>query len=408
MHRMRLRAALLIALLGVSVTSVFYAFVTGQRIADSRRAERAFDARAWMLTLSLTELRAAQQAYVAVGQERDYWVADVTARIEEVTAELASLSSASTLPAAAVALDEAASLVGALARMDERARDHAATGEELMASDLIFADGLELGRSAADHVGRARQIEREARGAAAGRQRRAQVMALGGALGAGVLFALLLSPFPAGRPAARRAADPVAEAADEPAPVLSEGRLFLDLGADDDARAAVADPASDTSSTTPAPDLRLAADLCTDLGRSASAAELPPLLARTAQLLNASCVIVWVRDGTGNALRPAIGHGYPAAALARLGTIPCDDDNLIAAAYRDERMHVMPGDGETPGAIVAPLASPEDRSGVMSLEINDGWEASAAVQSTATIIAAQLATLVAADPASTTAGDVEG
>ena len=100
--------------------------------------------------------------------------------------------------------------------------------------------------------------------------------------------------------------------------------------------------------------------------------------------------------------------GTPAAALARLGTIPCDDDNVTAAAYRDERMHVMPGDGETPGAIVAPLASPEDLAGVMSLEINDGWEGSAAVQSTATIIAAQLATLVAADPASTTAGDVEG
>ena len=114
---------------------------------------------------------------------------------------------------------------------------------------------------------------------------------------------------------------------------------------------------------------------------------------------------MWVRDGTGNALRPAIAHGYPAAALARLGTIPCDSDNATAASYRDARMQVIAGDADAPGALVAPLASPEDRSGVMTLEVNDGWETSAAVQSTAAIIAAQLATLVAADPTSSSSDD---
>ena len=88
----------------------------------------------------------------------------------------------------------------------------------------------------------------------------------------------------------------------------------------------------------------------------------------------------------------------PAAALARQGTIPCDSDNAAAAAYRDERLQVVSGGADTPGALVAPLASAEDRAGVMTLEVNDGWETSDAVQSTATIIAAQLATLVAADP----------
>ena len=282
--------------------------------------------------------------------------------------------------------------------MDEQARDHAAAGQELMASDLIFADGLELGRSASDQVERARRVEREARDAAAGGQRQSQLIALGGALGAGVLFALLLSPFPAGRPAVEHAPEgSAAETVQEPAP---PERLFLDIEPEG-GRAAV--PAPHAPSTTPMPDLRAAAELCTDLGRSANAAELPPLLARAAQLLNASCVIVWVRDGTGAALRPAIAHGYPAAALARLGTIPCDSDNVTAAAYRDERMHVIPGEADTPGAIVSPLASAEDRAGVMTLEVNDGWETSDGVQSAATIIAAQLATLVAADPSDTSA-----
>ncbi len=399
MRRMWLRAAL-VAVLGVSVTAGYYAFFTAQRVAQAHQAGRAFDAGAWDLRLSLAELRAAQQAYVAEGQDRDYWIADVAARIEELAIELATLSSTSTLPATAAALDEAASLIEALVRMDERARGHAAAGQELMASDLIFADGLELGRSAADQIERARRIELEARDAAASGPRRLQLIAVAGAVGTGVLFALLAFPFPAGRPTAARNArqDPATGGIAAPAP--PEGRLFLDLEPASEPsegdRATAAEPVSGTSST--APDLRLAADLCTDLGRSASATELPPLLARAAQLLNASRVIVWVRDGTGNALRPAIAHGYPAAALARLGTIPCDSDNVTAASYRDERMQVIAGDADTPGALVAPLASPEDRSGVMTLEVNDGWETSDAVQSTAAIIAAQLATLVAADP----------
>lgn len=395
MRRMWLRAAL-VAVLGVSVTAGYYAFLTGQRIAEAQQAGRAFDAGAWGLRLSLAELRAAQQAYVAAGQDRDYWVADVAARIEELAVELATLSSMSTLPATAAALDEAASLIEALLRMDERAREHAAAGQELMASDLIFADGLDLGRSAADEIERARRIEREAVDAAASGRRQLQLIAVGGAAGAGVLFALLVSPFPAGRPTATPDApeDAATEGVPEPAP--PGGRLFLDLEPEHSGPPSAAESVSRPPSA--APDLRLAAELCTDLGRSANAAELPPLLARAAQLLNSSCVIVWVRDGTGNALRPAIAHGYPAAALARLGTIPCDSDNVAAAAYRDGRLQVMPGDADTRGALVAPLASAEDRAGVLTLEVNDGWESSDAVQSTATIIAAQLATLVAADP----------
>ena len=116
-------------------------------------------------------------------------------------------------------------------------------------------------------------------------------------------------------------------------------------------------------------------------------------------MLNASGIIVWVPDGTGATLRPALVHGYPAAALARLGALACDGDNATAAAFRDVRMHVVPaGDSGEHGALAAPLAAPEGCGGVMSLELNDGWESSESVQSTTAIIAAQLATLVARRP----------
>ncbi len=401
MRRKPFRIALLVVFLGAGVAAGAHAFLSGERIAESRRAARAFDAHAWALALSLADLRAAQQAYVAIGQDRAYWMADVTERIEDVTAGLSDLSAESTLPAAGDALADAMSLVAALDRMDVLARDHAEAGEDVMASDLIFADGLELSRSAADRIEHARLVEREARDDELGAREQSQMLAAGAALGAGVVFALLLSPLPAPRsPAGSVPASPDDRAAEDPPAPLAEGRLFLDLDAEGNDGTPATDP---RPSSTPAPDLRLAADLCTDLGRSANAAELPPLLARAAQLLNASCIIVWVRDGTGNALRPAIAHGYPPAALARLGTIPCDGDNAVAAAYRDGQMQVVTGDDESPGAIVAPLASSEDRPGVLSLEVNDRWETSDAVQSTATIFAAQLGTLCAADPESASA-----
>lgn len=403
MRRKLFRIALLVVFLGVGIASGSHAFLTGERIAESRRAAHAFDAHAWALALSLADLRAAQQAYVAIGQDRAYWMADVAERIRDVTAGLSDLSAESTRPDAGDALAEATSLVAALDRMDVLARDHAEAGEDVMASDLIFADGLELSRSAADQIERARLAEREARDDELGAREQSQVLAVGAALGASVVFALLLSPLPAPRsPAGSVPASPDDRAAADPTSTLAEGRLFLDLDAERNGGTPATEPEPGPSAT-PAPDLRLAADLCTDLGRSANAAELPPLLARAAQLLNASCIIIWVRDGTGNALRPAIAHGYPPAALARLGTIPCDGDNAVAAAYRDGHMQVITGNAESPGAIVAPLASSEDRPGVLSLEVNDRWETSDAVQSTATIIAAQLATLCAADPASASA-----
>ena len=409
MRRKPLRTALLVVLLGAAAASGSWAFIAAPGIAEARRAARAFDARAWALALSLADLRAAQQAYVAAGQDAAYWMADATERIADVTAGLADLTAAATRPATRDALAEAAARVAALARMDVRARDHAAAGEDVMASDLIFADGLELSRSAAEHVERARLVEREARDDDVGVQERSRSLAVGAALGAGVLFALLLSPLPPARPPAESApASPEGDQpAEDPAPTLPEGRLFLDADADGGGTAAAAD-AEPGPPAAPAPDLRLAADLCTDLGRSASADELPLLLARAAQLLNASGVIVWVRDGTGAALRPAISHGYPSAALARLGTIACDSDNVTAAAYREARMRVVPADGETPGVIAAPLASSQDNPGIMTIEMSDGWETSEVVQSTTTIIAAQLATLVAADPASAPAEQAHG
>ena len=404
MRRVWLRASLVIVMLGVAVASGYQVFLTEQHIENEREAERAFTALGWKLAVSLSDLRAAQQAYVAAGQDRGYWVAKTAEQIGAITTSLSSLARLSTAPGTSSALAEATSAVDDLQRMDVLALDHSSAGQDLMASDLIFTDGLELSRSAASHVELARAAERAARDASAEADRRTQGIALAAAMGTGVLVALLL--LPVARPQERAGASSETpadiESADTDAapPQLPDGRVLLDLDLESNRLSLADEPDTSLARAEPgvALDLRAAAELCTDLGRLSGTADLPDLLGRAAAVLNASGLIVWVRDGSGDGLRPAIGHGYAAQSLAALGTIACDGDNATAAAFRDVRMHVVAADHSGTGAVVAPLITSTSCVGVLSVELREGWETSDAVQSTAAILAAQLATLVVADP----------
>ena len=397
-------------MLAVAVAAGYQVFLTERQMDDGREAERAFTTLAWKLAVSLSDLRGAQQAYVAAGQDRAYWVDKVASHLEVITTSLGSLARLAAAPATVSALEQAAGVVDDLRRMDALAREHTAAGQDLMASDLIFTGGLELAQRSASHVELARATERQARDRLTRERRNAQVVALAAALGTGVIVALLLLPGPRSAretdaPASDVVPSETAHAAVAPAPTLPAGRLLLDLDLDGDrlslAESTTASLAERTSGalapTAPiTPDLQLAADLCTDLGRLSNTGELPSLLERAAALLNASGIIVWVRDGTGSSLRPAVGHGYTSRTLSRIGVISCDGDNATAAAYRSVQMQVVTGDAGS-GAIVAPLISATSCVGVMSAELQQGWETSDAVQATASIVAAQLATLVMAD-----------
>ena len=407
MRRVWLRVGLVVAMLGAVGASSYQIFLAEQRIAGHQRAEQAFVSDTWMLEVALGDLRAAQHAYVSAGQDDNYWMVDVSRRFEGVAAQLAALARDAT--AAGAALDEAEALLASLKRLDVQIREHVLAERPLMASDLIFTDTGELTSLVADQIDRARTVERATHQAAAAAGRRTEGVLLAGGASAILLAILLLLP-PAG--AARPAEDEETDGAGTARQLLglkeTSGGRPTALPAAEVTQAAEEGPevtgAAQAEPREPTPDLQRAADLCTDLVRSTSPADLPALLARAAQVLNASGVIVWVLDGSGDALRPAIGHGYSAAALARIGQLPCDGDNATAAAWRDGLMHVVASNGYGAyGAIVAPLTSPGRCSGVLSLELNDGWERSEAVQSTVEIIAAQLATLVSADPGVETA-----
>ncbi len=388
--------------------------LTERVLNDEHNVERVFTDLSWALTLTLADLRAAEQAYVAVGQDRVYWTTKVNSHLDTVSDSLANLRRLATAPGSLEALGEAEGAIADLRGMDQRAREHASLEQPLLASDLIFTDGLELSSRAAANIELARATERTTRNETVRTARSAQTTMLAVAAGVGVLILLLLALMPREKTTAFASLDESGRATERATPSNDDaaGLTRLDLASGKRARtargaAAVADATPDRQaskgtatrkdSAEPKPDLRTAADLCTDLSAMAATEELPALLARAADLMNASGLIVWVLDAT-DALRPAIGHGYPPKALARIGAIPSDSSNATAAAYRDVRMQVVIGSGGTSGALATPLRSANRCVGVLSAELRDGWESSDAVQASAAIVAAQLATMLQIDP----------
>jgi transcriptional regulator with XRE-family HTH domain len=136
------------------------------------------------------------------------------------------------------------------------------------------------------------------------------------------------------------------------------------------------------------------AALCARMARTADMAELESVFQSAASLLDALGVILWTWDPQGSALRAMFGHGYPDDMLARLGGVPRDADNAIAAAFRAEETRVVNGSAGATGAIVVPLVTPAGCVGVLAFELRHDREQRESVRAFAAIIAAQLATLI--------------
>lgn len=402
---------MVIVMLGVAVASGYQLFLFEKLIDQERDAERSFSALGWELNGHISELRTNQQAYVAAGQDRLHWMQKVTEQLDTVDISLATLVQLATAASTVGSLENVQVTINDLSRMDQRARDHSDLGQDLMASDLLFTDGPELALIAMTHIDRALKTERDARDTATTAHRQSQGIALAAAMGTTVLVTLLLLPVSA-RPSAENIGltDGAVERTNsvsgessgsidqEDVRVPSDGPLSI-----------IATPTPETVTTadiSPTLDLQLAADLCTDLGQLSHTSQLNVILARAAQIFNASGIIVWILDASKNSLRPAVGHGYSETMLTRLGVIPCDDDNVTALSFRDAKIHIVPAESSALGAIAAPIVSMSGCIGVLSMELKNGWELNEDVQATAAILTAQLSTLVVPD-AATTATSVE-
>jgi len=406
--------ALRLTLLGLFVVATgvaaYVSWMDSSRMERDALALSAFDTAAVAAQGEVLELRAAQQGYVAAGQGEQFWASKVDAAVTRLHDTVPRLRTESTSAEAQSALDNAASALQDYEQMDRRARDYAHSGQKLLASDLIFANGYELTGAAAAALEGARLAERQARETSAQAFERRGLAATGGAAVVGLLVIALLVP-------RGSAPAPVLQA---PAPALpgvqgagatsprAAARVDEEWSA---ARVvpttkptprpaaappspAAAPPAAPVVAPRPALDLAGVASLCSDLARVVDTQALPAILERAAAVLDAPGIVLWIADPDGRELSPVVTHGYPGQLVARLGIITRDAENATASAFRTSLLQTVKTDAVSNGAIAAPLVTPGGCVGVMAAEVRNHGEQDAGRLAAATIVAAQLATLV--------------
>jgi hypothetical protein len=393
MAKRGIRVMLWVSIVLSSAISAYFFWVDESAIRRDTTAARTFDDAANAARRALMDLRAAQQAYVATGQGNEFWGAKVSSSMSAVRQALSAMRGARS-EGAQNAIQNASSTVDDFEQMDRRAREYVQSGQLLMASDVIFSGGLELTEAAWSDIQRARAAEQQAVDAVVRGLQRRQWMALGAGAGLATLLALLLVPVPRAKV---DAADRQEPASPEPE-ITSQEDLDLRTGID---RMFSPTPAlGPTSAGRPSqhriPDVDLpgVAALCADLARVTDPRALTPLLERASSLLDAAGLIVWIADPDGRELAPIVSHGYPPQLVLRLGTIARDAENVTAAAFRTALLQTVKADSVANGAVAAPLVTPAGCVGVMAAEVKNGGEQREASLAAATIVAAQLATLV--------------
>jgi GAF domain len=393
-----------------SVTA--YLFWQGEsRAGEEIGSARAFDAAALAAGRQILDMRAAQQSYVAAGQGDQFWLAKVAAAVPSVRDAVSSLRASSTTAQATTALDTAAATLQDFEQTDRKARDHVRAAQRLLASDLIFGNGLEQTGAMVGAVDAARMAEERAHDEALSGIRLRQQFALGAAAAAALLSMLLLVPRPrADEPPPLRTVTSVAPARIAPAPAPGPSPAAEAEGWSPARPAPAPAPASAAAErkiqpvAKPAPvpvkppepsiDLPGMAALCTDVARIVDTESLPKILAGAASVLNASGIVLWISDPDGRELSPIVTHGYDHSIVLRLGTIGREAENATAAAFRTGLVQTVKSDALSSGAIAAPLVTPAGAVGVMAAEMRSGGERLPATLAAATILAAQLAMLV--------------
>jgi hypothetical protein len=390
------------------------------RVGEEEAHARAFDASARGAVGSVLRLRAAQQAYVAAGQGLKFWGDKVAQELDAARTTIKVLGSTATSPQARTVIAAAASTIDDLGRINKRATDYVSKEQRLLAADVIFADGVELSDAALASLDQIAALETQARDHAIDTLKRRQLFALLSGAAASVLAVLLL--LPAGRrdPSTQLSVGQTLSRTEEvvepllvertiASPVTSESDGWsapiratapVDMGSEQplvepvDAPPTIAEVRVVPTVTPPTTDFPGLASLCVDLARVADTRALPNLLDRAASILDAHGIILWIADPDGRELNPIFAQGYPLQLVNRLGTIPKEAQNATAAAFRTALLQTVKADDISPGAIAAPLVTAGGCVGVMAAEVKHEAEQHEQTLAAATIVAAQLATLV--------------
>jgi hypothetical protein len=374
MQKRAVRSTILALLVVTALGAAYFTWDIHVGITNGLVREREVDARLDRMSSASAALGAAQRAYVAPGQQRGDALTRASVLVQQIYDDITAIRAAARSAEAGPALLAFGQAMDALVNVDDRAREHMRLEQELMAADLVYTEARQALEAMASQV----DVIRTAEARAGDAERRALFTRQASIIGAAVLVWL------------------VGVLALVPVPAVSQAPPVGDVSL----AHLVPEPAAVNTSMV---DLASAARVCSELSRLTAADALAPALARSARVLDASGLIIWL--GAGEELYPAIGHGYGATTLVRLGPIRRGSDNATARTWRTAEMSIVPGSPGVNGAIVAPLMTHGGCFGVLASEVRHGREQDEATRAVATIIAAQLSTLVAPWPAPSTVGE---
>jgi hypothetical protein len=352
--------------------AAFFVIRAEKQISDMTASVRRFELSARETLDAFAELRSGQEAYVAAGQGPAFWFPRVSAAAGRAKAGVRSLRLGARSGPGRQSLMEAEATVADLDVTEKRIREYLNAGDRLMAADVIFAEDGNRAAAAAHQVETARLAEHQAADADEAELRRRQAASLAAAAALCAAVIVLLVP-------ART---------HQPGPVAHQSVSVDPITAPPTQRERVQSPQF----------LKIAADLCTEFGRIRDVDDLKRLLAQIAHVMGAKGLIVWLGSTGGTDLHPVLAHGYTAQAIARMPRLRRTSDNAAAAAYRTGvQQIVLSRPGRMCGGIVAPILAVDGCIGALSVEMPEGTEGSEPIQTLATIVASQLANLVAID-----------
>ena len=370
-----------IAILGLLLAAGGVAgFVAWSAERDIHRLDRERDTKTTTidaLLSSISTIASAQQAYTDYGRRDVASFTRVSLLVDRITTDAAGLRATRGSTASSERLEEFWTALSALMGADSRARERLAGGDDGGAADAVLASAREhvnaLGSSLRAFRLAEFQSYQTTRAAAATQSWLSLgVIAMLWAVG---LVAFAVWP-------GHRTVDAVA--IELPAEVQEP-------------------PPAPAVEPVPSIDLTAAAALSVELSQLIDQAALPGLLSKAANILGARGVIVWI--GAGGELFAVAAHGYDEALMSRIRPIARDADNATAAAWRRGELLTLPAEPGGYGAIVAPLLSPAGCAGVLAAEVSGERDRDPSTQAVAMILASQLAGVLAASPAASTADE---
>ncbi len=361
--------------LAVTVGVLVEDFRLDDQISRERESAEALNRTRQSAQLALSNLRAAQAAYFAIGQDPGFWQTRATELSAALEQSISDLQAAAGADAARPHYEAAMAALGSLNGLDQKARDDLEAGASRPAATAIFSDATTSAQRLDSELSAAQADESTARDTRIGALRRLRLRAEAAAVGS--LLAVILA-LGVSRRAPRASPAPEKKEA-TPAPPVPR------------ATTRVPPPARPALGR---PEVADAAQICVDLARVLDSQDLPPLLERAAAVLGAKGIVLWVADAGGGLLHPSLAHGYSDRVLERLGPLRADADNVTSMAFRS--MQAQSYTDATRGAtnaIAVPLIAPTGCTGVLAAEIGQDRGGPDTV-SIAKIFAAQLATFI--------------